>query len=289
MGLQEITNALLLAGIYACVGMGFSLLYGVMNIVNLAHGAMVMLGAYISFWLFTLWGVDPFLSIPASALLLFAVGYPTQSYLVNNVIRSDILRSLLVTYGVEMLLLGAVLVMWGSNYRAITPKYFGLSFQVGPVVVPYLRAGVLGVAAAMGVGLSLFMSRTRIGLAIRATALNKEAAALVGIDISRIYAISSGIGCGLAGAAGTLVAVSYTISPSIEGPFLGSAFVIAILGGLGSMMGAVIGGVVLAMAETLGAVYFGMSFQRLIGFVIFLLVLIFRPHGLVGKRFYAEI
>jgi len=289
MGLQEIANALLLAGIYACVGMGFSLLYGVMNIVNLAHGAMVMVGAYISFWLFTLWGIDPFISIPASALLLFAIGYPMQAYLVNNVIRSDILRSLLVTYGVEMLLLGAVLVTWGSNYRAITPRYFGAGFQIGRVVIPYLRTGVVAVALAMAVGLNLFMSRTRIGMAIKATALNKEAAALVGINIRRIYAISSGLGCALAGAAGTLVAASYTISPSIEGPYLGNAFVIAVLGGLGNMMGAVAGGVVLALAETVGAVYFGMSFQRLIGFVIFLLVLILRPYGLMGRRFYAEI
>jgi len=289
MGLQEITNALLLAGIYACVGMGFSLLYGVMNIVNLAHGAMVMVGAYISFWLFTLWGLDPFLSLPASLVVLFAIGYPMQAFLVNNVIRSDILRSLLVTYGVEMLLLGAVLVTWGSNYRAITPRYFGAGFQIGTVVVPYLRAGIMAVALAMAVCLHFFMSRTRTGMAIKATALNKEAAALVGINIRRIYAVSSGLGCALAGAAGTLVAASYTISPSIEGPYLGSAFVIAVLGGLGNMMGAIAGGVVLALAETLGAVYFGMSFQRLIGFVIFLLVLILRPHGLLGRRFYAEI
>lgn len=289
MHLQEIVNALLLAGIYACVGMGFSLVYGVMNIVNLAHGAMVMLGAYVCFWGFSLIGLDPFVSLPLSGLLMFALGYLAQKYVVNNVIRSDILRSLLVTYGLEMIILGGVLLAWGANYRAVTPSYFGAGFAMGSAVVPYLKAGVVVMAVALTVALYLFMGRTRTGMAIKAAALNREAAELVGIDIRHIYSVSMGVGCALAGMAGSLVAASYTITPSMEGSYLSSAFVVAILGGLGNTMGAIVGGAALALAETLGAVYLGMSYQKLLGFVIFLLVLVARPHGLVGRRFYAEI
>ena len=288
MGLQEIINALCLAGIYACVGMGFSLLYGIMNIINLAHGAMVMLGAYITFWMFELWGVDPLLSIPIVMAMVFCVGYLMQKYFINNVIKSDILNALMITYGFQLLILGFALFIWKSDYRAITTSYYAASLKFAGVIVPYTKLIILAIAVALTLALRAFMNKTRVGMSLKATSLNKESAQLVGINIRRAYAISCGIGCAIAGAAGSLVAVSYTITPTTEGTYLGSAFVIAVLGGLGNVTGAIVGGIVLAFVETIGALYLGMSFQKFIGFAILLLVLVFRPYGLVGRQFYAE-
>ncbi|MCL5264246.1 MAG: branched-chain amino acid ABC transporter permease [Chloroflexi bacterium] len=287
--LQQLVNALLLGGIYALVGVGFSLIYGVMNIINLAHGALIMLAAYTTFWVFQLYGVDPFASIVISMALFFVIGFILQKYIVNRVVGQNVLMTMVLTYGFELIAVNFALYFWHADYRAVNPTYAGTGLEIGDVVVPYIKLGILTVAIVLTSLLYLFMTRTKIGNAIQATSLNKDAAQLVGIDIQYIYSFTYGLSAALAAAAGTLIAIVYTVTPSMEGGFLGKAFVIAILGGLGNSLGAIVGGVVLALAETFGVVVFGAAYQQIVGYVIFLLVLIVRPCGLVGRRFFSEL
>ena len=289
MSPQVLVNGLLLGGIYAAVGVGFSLTWGVLNIINIAHGAMVMLGAYITFLLFSSFGVDPFLSIPASMLVLFLLGYVLQRVLINRVIPHGVFMTLVLTFGLSLFLIDLALLLFSSDYRSVTPSYAGSGLSLGGVIVPYQRLGAFLVSILIVALLNVYLGRSKTGRAIRATALNRQAAQLVGVDILAIYALTFGIGAAMAGAAGSLLAVTITITPYMGNVFIGKAFVIATLGGLGTVQGALIGGLVLGLAESLGAALIGPSYQQAIGFGILLLVLILRPEGLMGKQFFAEV
>jgi branched-chain amino acid transport system permease protein len=289
MSPQVVVNGLLLGGIYAAVGVGFSLTWGVLNIINIAHGAMVMLGAYITFLLFSQLGLDPFLSIPASMLLLFLLGYVLQRFLINRVIPHGVFMTLVLTFGLSLFLIDMALLFFSGDYRSVTPSYAGSGLSLGGVIVPYQRLGAFLISILIVGLLNVYLGRSKTGRAIRATALNRQAAQLVGVDIARIYAVTFGIGAALAGAAGSLLAVTITITPYMGNVFIGKAFVIATLGGLGTVQGALIGGLVLGLAESLGAALIGPSYQQAIGFGILLLVLILRPEGIMGKQFFAEV
>jgi len=289
MSPQVIVNGLLLGGIYAAVGVGFSLTWGVLNIINIAHGAMVMLGAYVTFLLFSRFGVDPFLSIPASMLVLFLLGYVLQRFLINRVIPHGVFMTLVLTFGLSLFLIDMALLFFSGDYRSVTPSYAGSGLSLGGVIVPYQRLGAFLISILIVALLNVYLGRSKTGRAIRATALNRQAAQLVGVDIARIYAVTFGIGAALAGAAGSLLAVTITITPYMGNVFIGKAFVIATLGGLGTVQGALVGGLVLGLAESLGAALIGPSYQQAIGFGILLLVLIFRPEGIMGKQFFAEV
>lgn len=289
MDLQSFVNGLLLGGVYGCVGLGFSLVWGVTNVINLAHGAMIMLGAYVAFWAFRGLGLDPFLALPLAVVALGALGYAVQHYLVNFVVRSGVFMTLILTFGLQLVLIDAALFAFTGDYRAVTPSYSGSGVELGPVVVPYVRVAIFVVSLLLTWSLHLFMTRTRTGNAIRATALNKDAAQLVGVNIGRIYAITFALGAGMAGAAGTLLSTLYTITPVMGQPMLGKAFVIACLGGLGTMWGSLIGGIVLGLAETVGAGLIGASFQQAISFGLLVLILVIRPEGIAGKKFFAEV
>ena len=288
MSLQVVINGLLLGGLYACVAMGFSLVYGVMNIVNVAHGALIMLGSYVTYWLFYFYGVDPFLSIIPAMVALYVIGYIIQRFFMNRVLETGPFITLILTFGFQWLLINSALVAWTGDYRAVTPSYAGRGFTFGSLIVPYARLGVLLVAIASTVVLQLFMSRTKLGNAIKATALNREGAQLCGVDINRIYAITFGIGAALAALAGSAATMVYTLTPWIGQPLLGRAFVVTVLGGLGSFIGPLVGGLILGLAETIGAATFGTSYQEAISFIILVLILAIRPQGVFGKRFFGE-
>jgi branched-chain amino acid transport system permease protein len=286
---QVIANGLLLGAIYAAVGMGFSLTWGVLNIINIAHGAMVMLGAYVTWWLFTSLGVDPFLSLPPSMGAMFVLGYLLQRFLINRVIPYGVFMTLVLTFGISLILIDLALFAFTGDYRSVTPGYAGAGFNLGGVVLPYQRLGVFVVSLSLVAALNSVLSSTKLGRAIRATALNRQAAQLSGVDISAIYAITFGIGAAMAGAAGSLLSTTQTISPVMGDTYIGKSFVIATLGGLGTVQGALVGGLLLGLAESLGSALVGPSYQVAIGYAILVLVLIFRPEGVMGRRFFAEI
>jgi len=286
MILQAIINGILFAAVYAMIGVGFSLVWGVMSIVNLAHGSFIMIGAYLSFTLFAAFKLDPFLSIPLVMVALFAAAYAIQRYLLNRVVRKPGFITLTFTFGLQILVANLCLLVWSADYRSVKLSYSGDSVQFGGLVVPAVRLDIFLAALVITALFYLFMRRTRTGRAINATALNYEGARTVGVDVDKIYALTFGLSAALAGAAGALISPIMSINPFTGGDLIAKAFVIAILGGLGSTIGALVGGLVLSLVETVGTAVFSSAVQDLLGFAVLVLVLVFRPQGLMGKRFY---
>jgi len=288
---QALINGILVGALYSCVAVGFSLVWGVSNIINLSHGIFVILGAYTTFWLFTFFHIDPFLTIPVSAATLFILGFLIQKHLLNYVVgpsqRSGmgVFMSLILTFGLARMLENFMMGIWSGDWRTVTTSYTGLSLMIGGISIPYIRIAVCLIALISTWLLSVFLNRTRTGMAIRAITFSFDGAQIVGIDIAFIFSITFAIGAALAGIAGSLVSLIYSFSPFLSTPYLSWAFVIVVMGGLGSIFGAIIGGVLLGVIESLATVYVGPGYQQAIGFIILVLLLVFRPQGLFGKQF----
>ncbi|MBW1779880.1 MAG: branched-chain amino acid ABC transporter permease [Deltaproteobacteria bacterium] len=287
--LQVLINGILSGGLYACAAIGFSVIWGVMNLINLAHGSMIILGAYITYTITTATGIDPFLTVPVSGGFLFILGFLVQKYVINFVIDQSVFMTLLLTFGLDLVLMNANLFLFTADLRSISPWYSGLGWDVGAVKIPYTRLGIFLFSLALTLILFLFMNRTKLGNAIRATSFDREAAGLVGIDILRIYAITFGIGAGMAGMAGSLVSVIYSFSPVTGTVYTMKAFVVVILGGLGSIPGAVVGGLILGVVENFASILFDAGYKDAISFALLVLILVLRPRGIMGKLFYADI
>jgi len=287
MVIQAIINGILFGAVYAMIGIGFSLVWGVMKIVNLAHGSFIMIGAYISFTLFAAYGLDPFLSIPIVMAFLFVVAYFIQRLMINRIVKGPSFITLTFTFGLQILIANICLLVWKADLRSAKLSYSSASFfETGSIVIPLVRFGIFMSAIVLTILFYLFMRKTRIGIAINATALNYEGAKTVGVDVGNIYAVTFALSAALAGAAGALMLPITSMNPFFGGSIINKAFVISVLGGLGSTVGALVGGMTLSLAETLGTVWLPSAAQELIGFVFFLAVLVFRPQGLMGKRFY---
>lgn len=286
---QTIVNGLLIGGIYGVATVGFSMVWGVMGIINLAHGAYIMIGAYTAFVLHQQFGLDPFASIPVAMAALFAIGYAIQRFLLNPVMRTSLLLTLAVTFGIDLFLVDLFVLLFSSDVRSVNTAYSASSFAVGPVLVSYTRLAAACFALLLAGGFYLLLNRTRIGQAILATALDREAARLMGIYPERIYSLTAGIGAALAGAAGCLASLLFPISPTLGLSFIGAVFVVTVLGGIGSLEGAVVAGFAYALIQAFAASYLGVNFQEIVAFSIFLLIIVLRPQGLFGKRFYGEI
>lgn len=282
--LQVLINGLLVGGIYAAAALGFSLVWGIMNVINITHGAFIMLGAYITYWLFVgPMHLDPFLSIPLAMALMFVLAYLVQRLIINQVIRAPMLATFLITFGLSILIANLAQIWWSSDIRAITTAYSGSHISFAGLTVPWIRLWTFVTACVLTLGLQMFMSRTKIGRAIRATSMDVDAARLSGVDVARIYGLTFGIGGALAGAAGSLVSVSYAITPAMGDAFLVRSFVVTILGGLGNVSGALVGGVVYGVIESFGALWFGEGYKDVVALVALLLVVLLRPYGLVGR------
>ena len=284
--LQAVVNGLLLGGFYAILGVGFSLVYGVMGIINLAHASFVMIGAYLTFTLFSGWGLDPFLSIPVVAIVLFALCWLIQKYILNSLIKRGFLGMTVVsTFGLNLVLINVALLVWSANYRGVVTSYSGVAYDLGSLRLPLVRIIILVLSLVITYALYQFLKRSKTGKAIRAVALNREAAQLMGINVYGIYSITFGLGGALAGMAGSLLSPISSITPFMGGPLLGIVFSVAVLGGLGNVNGAVLAGVVLGVAQVLGVYFLGTPWQLAISYAIFILVLLFRPQGIMGLKF----
>ncbi|MDR1932800.1 MAG: branched-chain amino acid ABC transporter permease [Spirochaetales bacterium] len=287
MIIQAAINGIFFGAVYAMIGIGFSLVWGVMGIVNLAHGSFIMIGAYISFTLFAAYGLDPFASIPLVMIILFALAYCIQRFLINKVVRGPSFITLTFTFGLQILIANLCLLVWRADYRSVKLSYSSAQLvESGVITIPLVRFGIFAAAILLTILFYLFMRKTRTGIAINATALNYEGARTVGVDVNNIYAITFAVSAALAGAAGALMLPITSMNPFFGGDIINKAFVISVLGGLGSTVGALVGGMTLSLAETLGTVFLPSAAQELIGFVFFVAVLVFRPQGLLGKRFY---
>ncbi len=286
---QIIVNWLLLGSLYAAVALGFSLVWGIMNIVNLAHGALVIVGAYVTYWAFTTYGLDPFVGIPFAMAVLFVIGYSVQAVAINRVIRAPLLVTFLLTFGLEMLIVDIVQHIFTPDLRSISTAYSGFGPTIGSMHIPLDRVAAAVIAVLLTAGLDAFLSRTRIGNAILATGMDRDAARLMGINIGRIYALTFGLGAALAGAAGAMLGQFYPFDPSRGGTLTLRAFVVVVLGGLGTPWGVIAGGLIFGLAETVVPLIpgIGPGFEDVVAFALLVIILIVKPNGVLGKAFYA--
>jgi branched-chain amino acid transport system permease protein len=285
---QATLYGLLQGGLLALVAVGFSLVWGVLNVINLAHGAFVLAGAYVAYQVNAWFGLDPFVGMLPAAVVLFAFGYAVQRLLVNLVVNAPIFITLLLTFGLELVLVNLLLVLFSADYRAIPTGYAGHPLALpGGIQAPVGRLVAALVAVALTVGLGLAMRRTRTGLAILATGMDRGAARLMGIRAAHVYALTFGIAAGLAGAAGAAVGAVSTFSPADAGRFTLFSFVAAVLGGLGNMSGALYGGLLLGLVEAWGGQLLPGTLVNAMAFAVLVLVLAVRPQGLAGRAFYA--
>lgn len=280
---QTLVSGLLIGGIYALVGLGMTLIMGVMKIVNLAHGQLMMIAMYITYVLFDQLHLDPYFSLLVAMPALFVLGAIIQKYFLNPLLKVDSIlpeNQVLMTVGVGMVLTEIIRFIFHSDYKSVTTSYSSEFFYFGDISFNQAMVVAFFIAGLLTLLLFFFLLKTDIGRSVRATAQNKEAALLMGINAEWITIFTYGLGAALAAAAGSLLLPIYYLFPDVGGPFTLKAFVITILGGMGSTVGAIVGGVVLGIAESMGATYISMALKDAVGMVIFLLVLIFLPGGL---------
>jgi branched-chain amino acid transport system permease protein len=278
--------SVLLAGLYATMAYGLGLIYGVLRVVNLAHGGVIMAGAYLGWQLFTRAGIDPFLSIPIVLACSFALGVVLYKGLVRHLPRGPAggVQSLLLLFGVWLVLQNVAYLLFSGNDQTIRTSYSTHSLPLAGVNMSVSRVVVFGIAVVMLVALHLFLTRTYLGKAIRAVAQNADSCTLVGIDVERIYSLTFGMGTALAGLAGVLGAAVFSFNPSFGSAELLKSFVIVVLGGLGSVLGTAAAALVLAVVEVFAILLLPAYLTSAVGFVLLVLVLIFRPGGLFGQR-----
>jgi branched-chain amino acid transport system permease protein len=281
--LQSILSGVLIGGVYALTGVGLTLIFGVMRVINFAQGDLVMVGMYATFWVFVLLGLDPFLSVVVTMPLLFLLGAILQRSLINRVLDALPQNQILLTIGIGLVLSNVAMLAFTSDYRILSTSYSSSSVALGamrlstPLIYCFLITAVITAA------LYWFLVKTDVGHAIRATAQDRDAAQLMGVNVRTMGVVAFGLGAALAGAAGALVAPIYYIYPQVGGAFTLKAFVVVVLGGMGSIIGATLGGVLIGVAESVSATYIGSGWKDLCVYVIFLLVLLLKPSGLLGK------
>ena len=282
--LQVIVNGLTLGALYACLAVGFSLVWGVLNVINMLHGSLIILGGYLTYFAWLHWHVHPLAALLPVAGLTFLLGWAVQMGMINRLVRQPVLTTLTVTFGLDMILYNAMNVLFDATPRRVTLDLGTLA--IGSVVLAWDR--VVAFALALGLTGTLYavMRGSRAGRAIVAVRMDRDAAELMGIRINRVYAMTFAIGAGLAGACGALMALVFPITTNLSGLLLGKAFVVCVIGGLGTVPGALIGGLALGLIESFSGHWFGPQNAVLIGFVLMLVLLSTRPTGLLGRKGY---
>lgn len=278
--LQAIVSGLLSGGVYALIGVGLNLIFGVMKIINFAHGSLLMLGMYSTYWLFTFFKIDPYLSLAITVPLLFLIGVIIQKMLINPIIEYPENNQLVLTMGVMLFLENLALFLWGPDFRTVKVSYVGTVLSLSIVRVNLLRFIAFAGGLLLALLLYIFLKKTDMGKAIRASSEEREGAFAVGISVKRVHLISFGMGTACVGAAGTLITPFFYLSPHVGHLFLLTAFMVVVMGGMGSFIGAIIGGFIIGLTESLGAVMLPGSVGQIIPFSLFVIVLLFKPTGL---------
>jgi len=283
---QNIVSGILVGALYGLAALGLSLVFGVLKILNIAHGELIMLGGYATFWIFNLVGFDPFVALAIVILALFLIGVVLHLGLFSRVVKFDeenrIKNSLLIGFGLTLVLQSLTIQLWTADERSITPTYATAALTLWGVRLPVVRLSGLIVAVLSVAVLELFLNRSFWGKAIRATAEDWQTASLTGINIKSMYLFTFGLGASLAGIAGTLISVSFSVSPFIGLQWTLKALIVVVLAGLGSIGGVLAAGILLGVTESLSAYFFGGEYRELVGLIIFLIVLSVRPQGLFG-------
>lgn len=281
---QAVVNGVLIGGIYALVSIGVTLIFGVVKIVNFAHGEFVMLGMYISFLLASHFGLDPILSLFVSMPVLFVLGMGIQHFLIRRVLGKNDMPQIFLTFALSLLLMNVAMLLFTANYQTIHTSYTEASILVGPVYLGVAQLYAFLLAMLLSAALELFLRFTDMGKAMRAAAQNQEVAMLMGVNPDLVFAVALGLALALAGAAGSLIAPFFPVYPRVGQQFVLMAFVAVVLGTLGNVRGALIAGLMMGIAESLGIQFIGADSGLIVVFVMMLLTLAFRPSGLFGRR-----
>jgi branched-chain amino acid transport system permease protein len=281
--LQTCLSGLFMGSVYALIAIGFTLVFGVTNIVNFAHGHLVMGAMFVTYLLFKTANVDPYVSLIVVLPLFFALGALLYAVVIQRIVEAPHSAHMMVTLGLLIFFENVANFFFGGDLRGITTTYTTSSFIVGAVSIPIARLGAAAVSLAAVVVLALFLHRTSLGTAIRASANNREGAALVGIDVGRVYLISFSLGTAAAALAGAVIVPFSLVSPFVGHEFILKAFVIAVLGGLGSVAGALVGGLLIGFVEALSSLYVSASLGNATVFAILIAVLLYRPWGIFGQ------
>lgn len=281
--LQTLASGILIGLIYALVAIGLTMIFGVMDIVNFAHGEFMMIGMYSSFWLFALYALDPMLTLPLTVLMLFAFGVLLYKLVIRRIINAPMVTQIFTTFGLMILLRGVAQFLWKPDFRSIENSWVAGTVKLGAFQLgqPQIVAGMGAVLVTLAV--HQFLNRTKSGAALEATAADKEAAQLMGIDSHKMFALAWGIGAACAGAAGVLLSTFFPIFPEVGANFILLAFVVVNLGGFGSVTGAFWAGIIVGVIEVMGGLLLGPQYKTAVVLVVFLAVLMFRPQGLLGK------
>ena len=285
---QSLIYGIVIGALYGLVAVGLSLIFGVMSYLNVAHGALLMIGAYVSFWLFSLYGVDPFLSIPLVMITLFLIGMLLYMGLFSSLARFEsevrIKNSLLISFGLLLVLDNLAILLWTADERTITTSYSGMVFEFFGLRFPYVRISGLVLAIIAIFVLHLILTKTYFGKSIRAASQDWEAATLMGIRVNRAYLMSFAISAAIAGMAGALFCLCYAVTPVIGESWSIKALIIVVLAGLGRIGGVFFAGLLLGVVESVSVFFVSASYQEVVGLVIFILVLMFRPQGLFTRK-----
>lgn len=281
---EALLNGLMLGAVYALIALGLTLIYGVLHIVNFAHGALLTVAMFGVWLLFEHGGVDPYLSILILAPAMFLIGYAAQRWIIGPASHGSDNSILLVTLGLSIIIENGLLATFASDTRTIDTPYAFAVVELGPLLLSFPRVAGLFVALATALVLWVILERTDVGRAIRAVAKEKLGAALVGIEVSHVYAVTFALGCACLAVAAALLMPVFYVSPTTGGAFVLVAFTIVVLGGMGSIVGALVGGLLIGVVEAACSLFFGDSLGQIGIFVIFILVLLFRPTGLFGAR-----
>lgn len=286
--LQSVIDGLLIGGVYATIAVGLSLAFGVMRIINWAQGELLMISMFIAYAIFTHLGLDPYIVMALTAVIMFGVGYLLQKTVISNILARESAREpvsvLLFTSGLGMFLSNGVLALVGSNPFSVITKYSGKMIILGNIFISLPKLISFLIALVVTVALYIFLQRSEMGRAIRATAQNRQVATLMGINQKKIYCVAFGLSIALVGVAGGLLMPYYTVSYSIGTTFSFKAFVIVVLGGKGSVLGALIGGLLVGLIEKLGGLLWTDTYAQMAVFIVFVLVLLFKPNGLLGDK-----
>ncbi len=281
--LQLLINGILLGGIYALMSIGLNLIFGVLGVINFAHGEFLMLAMYASFWLYNLWGIDPYLGLLIIVPVAFLIGYILERVLIEPIIEAPHVAQVFLTVGLLLVLQNVAMILWKADPRAIYTSYTSSSLEIGPLIIGYTRLIAFLIAMTMIEGLFFFLRKTYIGQAIQAVAQNITGARAVGINITFTYAIAFALGTVCAAIAGVTLMVIYPTYPTIGGNFVLIAFVTVVMGGLGNLRGTMVAGLIIGGIEAFAGFYLAGQLTMVIYFSLFILILIFRPTGLLPR------
>ena len=278
-----IVIGILLGGLYVVVALGLSLVFGVMKVINVAHGTLVILGSYLAYSALTVLGIDPIIWLIPSIPLFFVMGILIEKYLLNRAAKMSADAALIIAFGIALIIQNATQIIWTPQSRALITDYTLESIQIGNVYIPVVYIFDFSAALVVMVVLHQFLKRTYLGQAITAASQDRQTAELMGINPNRVYQIAFGISMSLAAIAGVFFGMTFPFNPTSGNALLIIAFGVIILGGLGSMVGTFIGGMIFGLSQTLGGYFWGPTAQLLVPFLMVLVVLTIRPQGLFGR------